>query len=135
MCDIKTPLPLLIVAGLSHKAVCTSLLELLLSTHPPEPFLTHTHVDNTCWFCTDFFPKRPVSFLPVFFFFSFVLCVPLPVFLAKEESTVHEQQKCFVKYNLCPLFGCLVQPGQEIKRRHDRTGLSVRLNQKKLKPR
>lgn len=93
----------------------------------PAQGISNTHTHNICWFLTDFLLKTP-SLLFAFFFSFF--CVPFPIFLAKEESTVHEQWKCFVKYNLCPL----VQPGQEIKRRHDRIELAVWLNQKKLKP-
>lgn len=94
MCDIKTPLLLLIVQGsmYQYSRAFSSL---------PKLFLTVRRMTFADF--SDFLSKRPVSFL--LFSFFILLCVPLPVFLAKEESTAYEQLKCFVSYNLCPLFG------------------------------
>lgn len=69
---------------------------------PAQAFHTH-HTHKILAFFTDFLLKRSVSLIPPCF--NLFICVPLPVFFVKKESTVHEQQKCLVKYNLCPLLG------------------------------
>lgn len=103
MCDIKTPLPLraglspllFMVPGFSHLAGWAG----PLPTCPSH--FTHTiHRKYLLVFSQISFW---VSLLPLCF--NLFICVPLPVFFVKEESTVREQQKCLVRYNLCPLLG------------------------------
>lgn len=96
------------------------------SSNLPKPFHTHhTHKILAVFSQISFWRDQP----PLFLFVSIYLFVCHSLSKRIQKSMSNKSAWSNIISALC-----LVQPGQETTRRHDRTELAVWLNQKELKP-
>lgn len=99
------------------------------SSSLPKPFHTH-HAQKIFAGFSQISFWRDQSLLLLLVSFHLFVCRSL-FSLSKRSQQSMSNKSAWSNIISAP---CLVQPGQEITRRHDRTELAVWLNQKKLKP-